>query len=115
MPSDPSSALLDIAEHIHLAREWTAGLTEASFAEDRRTFYAVKRCLEIISEAVRRLPQSTLDGWPTIAWQRIKAAGNVYRHRHDDVLEKDVWDTVHHHLQALAEVVAAERAMQGRS
>jgi uncharacterized protein with HEPN domain len=56
MPSDPRSALLDIAAHILLARTWTDGLTLEQFSEDRKTFYAVTRGLEIISEASRRLP-----------------------------------------------------------
>jgi uncharacterized protein with HEPN domain len=44
-------ALFDIRDNIHLAQQFVAGMTEEEFAADRRTFYAVARCLEIISEA----------------------------------------------------------------
>lgn len=51
-----AAALRDIAYHIDLAGQFVAGLDYESFNEDLRTVYAVTRCLEIISEASRRLP-----------------------------------------------------------
>jgi uncharacterized protein with HEPN domain len=58
MRSDPASAALrDIARHIELAVQFTAGFDYEQFVADQRTFYAVTRCLEIISEASRRLPE----------------------------------------------------------
>ena len=108
MPSDPSVVLADIGEHIHLARHWCAEHSFASFKEDRKTFYAVTRCLAIISEAVKRLPPSMLQRHPELPWRAIRDAGNVYRHQYDDVLEKDVWDTVRYHLGALERIVEAE-------
>jgi uncharacterized protein with HEPN domain len=57
MPFDPlRGALRDIREHIELARSFVAGMSFESFSADRRTAYAVTRCLEIISEASRKLP-----------------------------------------------------------
>ena len=108
MPSDPASALNDILENILLAAAWTADHTEESFKDDRKTFYAATRCLTIISEAARRLPPVMLDRHPHILWHQIRAAGNVYRHQYEDVLEKDVWDTVHNHLPALSAFAAQE-------
>ena len=49
-------ALHDILHHIDLATSWTEGFTLETFIADQRTLYAVTRCLEIISEASRRLP-----------------------------------------------------------
>jgi len=49
-------ALFDIRDNGELARQFIAGLTYEEFERDRRTFYAVTRALEIISEAARRLP-----------------------------------------------------------
>jgi uncharacterized protein with HEPN domain len=51
-------ALLDIRENCILAKTFLEGMEFAAFAEDRRTFYAVIRCLEIISEASRRLDET---------------------------------------------------------
>lgn len=57
MPSSRSrQALLDIRDNIRLARQFTEGLSFERFCGDKRTVYAVTRCLEIISEASRRRP-----------------------------------------------------------
>ncbi|HEY0524017.1 MAG TPA: HepT-like ribonuclease domain-containing protein [Stellaceae bacterium] len=50
------------------------------FVADLRTVYAVTRCLEIISEALRRLPDDLKARHPQIPWRDIAGAGNVYRH-----------------------------------
>src|SRR5258708_2619736 len=51
-----SGALRDIVHHIDLATRFIEGLDRATFKADLRAVYAVTRCLEIISEASRRLP-----------------------------------------------------------
>jgi hypothetical protein len=51
-----AAALRDIAHHIGLAGQFTVGFDYDTFRDDPRTVYAVTRCLEIISEASRRLP-----------------------------------------------------------
>jgi uncharacterized protein with HEPN domain len=56
MPSNPArAALRDILHHIDLANGFVQGFTAATFKNDLRSVYAVTRCLEIISEASRRL------------------------------------------------------------
>ncbi len=49
-------ALIGIRINIEAIRGFVDGMTYKSFAADLRTFYAVTRALEIISEASRRLP-----------------------------------------------------------
>jgi uncharacterized protein with HEPN domain len=57
MPSDQAEiALRDILRNIDLAAQFSAGMDQAAFVADMKTTYAVTRCLEIISEASRRLP-----------------------------------------------------------
>jgi uncharacterized protein with HEPN domain len=84
------------------------------FLADRRTVYAVTRCLEIISEASRRLPAELKARHPHIRWQGMAGAGNVYRHDYELVLDKAVWDTVHGSLKPLLAVVEEElRRLEG--
>jgi uncharacterized protein with HEPN domain len=103
-------ALTDIRDNIHLAQGFAADLSLDSFKADRRTFYAVTRCLEIISEAARRLPQSLRNRHPELPWRAIMGAGNVYRHDYDNVAEEIVWRTVEHNLTPLLPVVESELA-----
>jgi uncharacterized protein with HEPN domain len=84
MPSDRiDGALRDVLHHIDLAIEFAGGLDREAFAADLRTVYAVTRCLEIISEASRRLPEELKARHPAIAWRQMAAAGNVYRHNYE--------------------------------
>ena len=109
MPSkSPDAALRDILHHIHLSEQLIHGFDEVTFAGDIRTVYAVTRCLEIISEASRRLPDALKLRHPSIEWSRMAAAGNVYRHDYEDVAARFVWRTVMHDLPQLRTVVEVE-------
>jgi uncharacterized protein with HEPN domain len=111
MPSKRAGiALFDIRDNARLAQEFAAGLSLDAFKGDRRTFYAVTRCLEIISEAARRLPSALRDRHPELPWRAIMGVGNVYRHDYDNVAEEFVWRTVKHSLEPLLAVVESEIA-----
>lgn len=109
------TALRDIAHHINLATAFVADLTYDAFQEDLRSFYAATRCLEIISEASRRLPDDLKARHPSIAWREMAGAGNIYRHDYEDVAASYVWVTVEKHLPPLRDVIAAELAALGES
>ena len=70
--------------------------------------HAVTRCLEIISEASRRLPNEVKARHPAIPWKQIAGAGNVYRHDYEDVAAEFVWETVERALPPLRTVIEAE-------
>ena len=104
------AALFDICDNARLAQQWIAGHSLQSFTDDRRLFYAVTRCLEIVSEASRRLPPALRDRHPHLPWQDIRDAGNVYRHNYDNVAETIVWRTVQQRLPELVAVIEEEIA-----
>jgi uncharacterized protein with HEPN domain len=109
MPSDRvRKALLDIRDNILLAQQWSANLAVDAFASDRLRFYAVTRCLEIISEASRRLSPDIRQRHPSIAWRDIRDAGNIYRHDYDGVQERIVLATVTRSLPELLDAVERE-------
>jgi uncharacterized protein with HEPN domain len=113
MPSRADErSLRDILFHIDLAAEFVAGFDRDTFKNDLRTLYAVTRCLEIISEASRRLPDDLKMRHPAIAWKQMAGAGNVYRHDYEDVAAQFVWDTVQRALPSLREVVEIEITRQ---
>jgi uncharacterized protein with HEPN domain len=58
MHSDAAlAALRDIKRHIDPVANSSPGFGYDAFRDDTRTVYAVTRCLEIVSEASRRLPE----------------------------------------------------------
>src|SRR5438105_4995307 len=114
MPSMHSEAadraLQDILRHIDLAETFIAGFNHDSFKSDLRTLYAVTRCLEIISEASRRLPDGLKARYPAIAWKQMAGAGNIYRHDYEDVAARYVWKTASESLPPLRSVIEQELA-----
>jgi uncharacterized protein with HEPN domain len=116
MPSEREATrrwLSDIRHHIVMAEGFAAGMTCASFKDDNLRLYAVTRCLEIISEASRRLPDVLKERHPAIQWKDMAAAGNIYRHDYEDVAAREVWDTLTLHLPPLRAVVEAELVALG--
>ena len=109
MPSETVQTrrwLTDIRQHIELVL--VTGLDYERFQDDLLRFHAVTRCLEIISEASRRLPEELKSRHPSIAWKEMAAAGNVYRHDYEDVATSFVWVTVQDHLPTLRAVIEQE-------
>ena len=102
MPSsDRRSYVEDILDHIEKIRAFTSGMNLEQFLADERTFYAVVRALEIISEASRRVEDEVQERHPEIPWRDIAAAGNLYRHTYLAVDEKRVWKTITWDLDVL--------------
>ena len=110
LSSAATAALRDIAYHIDLAANFAAGFDYDRFQADPRTVYAVTRCLEIISEASRRLPDELKARHPSIAWKDMAGAGNIYRHDYEDVAAQHVWDAVQIDLPPLLVVIEHELA-----
>ncbi len=96
-----------------MATDFVAGVSYDAFKDDTMRLYAVIRCLEIISEASRRLPDELKARHPSIAWKRMAAAGNIYRHDYEDVAASFVWIVLENHLPPLRLVVAQELAALG--
>lgn len=112
MPFPPSERALaaceDIIDNAEAAQRFVAGMTFAAFEADLRTTYAVVRCLEIVSEASRRLTDGMRDRHPDIPWRDIAAIGNVFRHGYHAVKLDIVWRTVHERLPVLVAACRAE-------
>lgn len=110
MPSERArTALDDIATNIRLAVAFAGDLDAEALSTDVRTFYAVVRCLEIVSEASRRLDADILARHPELPWKAIHGAGNIYRHDYGDVTADIILTTVRKALPPLLAAVEAER------
>ena len=110
MPSKETAqaALHDIAENIRRAQLFTQGMSYEGFRDNVLVFYAATRCLEIISEASRRISPAIKTRHPHIPWADIAGAGNIYRHNYEDVQQRLVWATIKDRLPELLAVVDQE-------
>jgi uncharacterized protein with HEPN domain len=77
-PRDPRIVLEQMLEAIVDIEQITAARRFEAYAADRLTRRAVERCIEIVSEASRRLPQDLKDRHPTIPWPKIAASATCF-------------------------------------
>jgi uncharacterized protein with HEPN domain len=111
MLSDKDSATLhDMLHHIDLAERFVQGRSFESLRDELMPLYAVTRCLEIISEASRRLSDDVKARHTRMPWREMAAAGNFYRHNYEDVLPRRVWKTLHEDLPPLRTAIEQELA-----
>lgn len=78
-----------------------------TFSQDWLLQRGIERGLEIISEAVRYVPDELLAKRPEIPWSDIKAIGNVIRHEYHRVDPVIVWSVVTDDLPSLKVAVLA--------
>jgi uncharacterized protein with HEPN domain len=98
----------DMLENVELAQKFTEGLEFETLRDNVQVLYAVIRCLEIVSEASRRLSQELKDRNGNIPWNDIAAAGNFYRHNYEGITSSRVWKTLRNDLPGLKATVEAE-------
>jgi uncharacterized protein with HEPN domain len=111
MLSDEDSATLrDMLHHIDLAERFVQGRNFESLRDDLMPRYAVTRCLEVDSEASRRLSGEVKARHPQIPWLEMAAAENFYRHNYEDVLPRRVWNTLHEDVPRLRVAIELELA-----
>ena len=75
MPSEkPARRLEDIVENAKAVLRYTAGMDLTAFEEDRKTYDAVERCLERISEGAAKLGDLATALMPEQPWQKMRRA-----------------------------------------
>jgi uncharacterized protein with HEPN domain len=83
--------LADIRDNFKLAQSFVEASARAGSGG---TSAPSTRCLEIISEASRRLPASVKSRHPGHSVEGHCGAGNVYRHDYENVATDLIWNTI---------------------
>src|SRR5437762_12035974 len=86
MAAPPLSARLShVLDAIGQIEENTEGLSFQQFSRDKFRQLGVERCLEIISEASRHVPEDIKLRYNAVPWRRIADIGNRLRHAYHAV------------------------------
>ncbi len=99
----------DILEMIADIREFTAKLTYAKFKRDKKTVYAVIRCLEGIGEASKQIPSSAKKAHDQIPWDSVAGMRNKLIHEYFGADVEIVWRTIRDDLKSLESAVREMR------
>jgi uncharacterized protein with HEPN domain len=93
--------LNDIVTSMQNCLDFVSGLTYEEFARDKKTNAAVIRMLEVIGEAVIKIPPEAKSKYVDIPWIDIAAMRNKLIHEYFGVDLEIVWDTVKEDVPAL--------------
>jgi uncharacterized protein with HEPN domain len=97
----------DIVDSITIVNGAIAGRDFQSFTADPVLRLAIERAIEIVSEAVRHIPEELRDKHPAIPWRNIITIGNKLRHEYQRIDPDIVWEIAHKHLNDLRPTVEA--------
>ena len=86
------------------ALEFIEGVSESDFLRDRKTQYAVVRCLEIIGEAASKVSAETREQL-AVPWSEIIAQRHIAIHHYGKLKMPRIWVTVGDHVPALVAVL----------
>ncbi len=92
MPRDYKVYLEDILEAIGKVREYTSGMSQATFFDDSKTVDAVVRNLEIIGEAVKNIPEDIRSRYPDVEWKKIGGLRDILIHEYFGIDVEIIWD-----------------------
>lgn len=98
--------LNDIRDSAAKAQEFVDGMDFAEFRRDDKTIYAVVRALEIIGEAVKRIPDDIRTLAPTLPWKSMAGMRDKLVHDYVSVDVEIVWRTVAENLLGLEAQIA---------
>jgi uncharacterized protein with HEPN domain len=84
----------DILEAMDNAEAFINDIDYNSFFSDKKTNFAVIRCIEIIGEATKNIPDEIRVKYPEIPWRKMAGMRDKIAHVYFDVDFKKVWSVV---------------------
>ncbi len=97
--------LNDIIEVIDDIQNFTENISFKDLENDKKTLYAVIRCLEILGEAVKKIPKNVKERYPDIPWKNMAGMKDVLIHDYFGVDVETVWLTVNEKIPHIKPIV----------
>jgi uncharacterized protein with HEPN domain len=91
---DPKVTLLQLAEFARYAQELCAKNELPQILTDWQKRAAFERVMEVLGEAVKRLPPELCSRYPAVPWKLIAGMRDRISHGYDAVDYSMLWDTV---------------------
>jgi uncharacterized protein with HEPN domain len=106
--------LRDILEAIDAIANMITDVQLEKYRLDYKLRRATERCIEIISEASRNIPDDLKARFPDQPWPEIAAVGNLLRHEYGRIDDLIMWKIVTRSLPELRTAIVAMLAANDR-
>ena len=103
---DPRVTLRQIADSARQAQAICANKTLAALLADWLALLAFERAMEILGEAVKRLPDDLRERYPAGRWKLIAGMRDRLSHGYDEIRHDVLWNAVRDDLPTLLDTVA---------
>jgi uncharacterized protein with HEPN domain len=91
---DPKATLRQLQDAARHAQAICSGKTLEELLDDWQATAALERFIEIVGEAVKRLPAELRSRYPAVPWKEIAGTRDHLSHGYDDVDYQVLWDAV---------------------
>ena len=91
MSRDVSIYVKDMLENIQRAEKFTAGMAYEEFEKDDKANFAVMRCIQVIGEAAKNVPEEVRRKYPKVPWKDVAGMRDKITHFYFGVSLKTVW------------------------
>jgi uncharacterized protein with HEPN domain len=89
------------------ARQFIGTMTYDEFTADHKTSYAVVRCLEIIGEATKNVPDEIRALRPSVPWKLMAGMRDKCIHAYFGVKFNTVWESVKNEIPPIEHQIAS--------
>lgn len=102
--------LNDILEYMERAENYVRDMSFEAFSDDLRTSDAVIRCIEVIGEATKQIPDDVRAKFPSIPWRAMAGMRDKIIHSYFNVDLEAVWLVIEEDIPALKPLLERVRA-----
>ena len=102
---DPKVTLRQIADFARQAQAICAGKTLPALLADWQALLAFERAMEILGEAVKRLPSDLRERYPAVEWKLIAGMRDRLSHGYDEIRHDVLWNAVQNEVPQLLNTV----------